>query len=235
MKHFTFLIFFFSAFLSAQNQAEFLNKADNFFRTYVENGKVNYAEIKENSNELKEILNLAKSFNPDPSNSDNFKAFWVNAYNLAVIDGIVKGYPVSSPLDIKGFFDEELHSLGQQSVTLDKIEHEILFDNFPSEARFHFALVCAAKSCPPLASHAYRPEKIEEQLEQQTRKTLNDPDFIKIEKNKLLLSEIFKWYKNDFTINGASLLQYINSYRENKIPEDKNIDFYDYDWGLNEL
>ncbi|WP_373055740.1 DUF547 domain-containing protein [Zunongwangia sp. H14] len=235
MKHFSLLIFFFSVCLSAQNKAEFFTKADDFFHAYVENGKVNYAEIKENRNELKELLNLAKSYKPDPADKKGYKAFWINAYNLAVIDGIIEAYPVSSPLEVKGFFDKQRHSLGQESLTLDDIEHEILFDSFPSEEKFHFTLVCAAKSCPPLASHAYTPEKIDEQLEQQARKALNDPDFIKIEKNKVLLSEIFRWYKDDFTKNGASLLQYINSYRKNKIPADKNIDFYDYDWDLNEL
>ncbi|MDT0675442.1 DUF547 domain-containing protein [Autumnicola musiva] len=235
MKHFTFLIFFFSAFLSAQSNAEFFDKADDFFRSYVENGKVNYAEIKQNRNELQELLNLAKSFNPTPENEDIYKAFWINAYNLAVIDGIVDRYPVKSPLDIKGFFDEEKHSLGQKSVTLDEIEHENLFGRFPSEERFHFVLVCAAKSCPPLYSRAYIPENLNEQLERQTKDALNDPQFIKIENDTILFSEILKWYKEDFTQNGKSLLQYVNQYRENKIPSGTKTGFYDYNWNLNAL
>ncbi|MDT0687515.1 DUF547 domain-containing protein [Autumnicola psychrophila] len=234
MKHLTFLILLFSAVLSAQDTSQFFNKADNFFQSYVENGKVKYAEIKENPKDLQELLNLAKKIRTSPEEEEIFQAFWINAYNLAVIDGIVKKYPVKSPLDIEGFFDEQPYSLGLKSVTLDEIEHELLFGNFPLEERFHFALVCAAKSCPPLISEAYKPETLEQQLEEQTVKVLNDPEFIRVYENKILLSEIFKWYKEDFTSAGKNLIQYINGYRKNKISERKNTGFYEYNWELND-
>jgi hypothetical protein len=235
MKHLTFLILLFSAVLSAQDTSEFFTKADNFFQNYVEDGKVKYGKIKENPEDLHQLLNLAKRFKANPEEEEVYKAFWINAYNLAVIDGIVKEYPVNSPLEIEGFFAKQPHSLALQSVTLDQIEHELLFGNFPSEERFHFALVCAAKSCPPLISEAYKPETLEQQLQEQTIKTLNDPEFIKVREGDVLLSEIFKWYKEDFTKDGKSFIQYINQFRTSKISERKNIGFYEYNWELNDF
>lgn len=235
MKHLTLLILLFSAVLTAQDTPEFFTKADNFFQEYVEDGKVKYAEIKENPEELNQLLNLAKRFKTNSEEEEIYKAFWINAYNLGVIDGIVKEYPVKSPLEIEGFFDKQPHSLGMKSVTLDQIEHELLFGNFPSEERFHFALVCAAKSCPQLISEAYKPETLEQQLQEQTSNTLNDPEFIRINGNKVLLSEIFNWYKEDFTSEGKSFVQYINQFRTNKISESKKTGFYEYNWELNEF
>lgn len=221
--------------LSAQDSNAFFDKADDFFNQNIENGRVNYAEIKKNPSELRELSNMAKREKPSVKDSDNFKAFWINAYNLAVINGIVKNYPVKSPLEINGFFDTKQHSLGQQSLSLDEIEKEILFKNFPEEARFHFVLVCAAKSCPPIISEAYRPEKLEKQLEAQTKKALNDPNFIRLNKDKVQLSQIFKWYKKDFLKNENNLLDFINLYREQPIPKDFKTAFYDYNWQLNDL
>ncbi|MDT0691513.1 DUF547 domain-containing protein [Salegentibacter sp. F188] len=235
MKHLTLLFLLFSAVLTAQDTPEFFTKADNFLKTYVENGNVKYAEIKENPEDLKQLLNLAKRFETNPEEEEIFKAFWINAYNLGVIDGIVKNYPVKSPLEIEGFFDKQPHSLGLKSVTLDEIEHELVFGNFPQEERFHFALVCAAKSCPQLISEAYMPGILEQQLQEQTLNTLNDPEFIRINGNQVLLSEIFNWYKEDFTSKGQSFIQYVNQFRTNKISERKTVDFYEYNWELNDL
>ncbi|MFO7720953.1 MAG: DUF547 domain-containing protein [Gillisia sp.] len=234
MRQLVFLLMFSSTFLTAQINSSYFEKADGFFKTYIENGKVKYAEIKQNPKLLNDLLTEAKKIKVAPENPKEFKAFWINAYNLAVIDGIIKNYPVTSPLDVNGFFDEQKHSLGQQSVTLDEIEHKILFGDFPEESRFHFVLVCAAKSCPPLISEAYKPETVEAQMQLQTEKALNNPEFIQLKNNKVLFSEIMKWFKDDFTKDGKSLIEYVNQYRKTPIPETMEIGFYDYNWELNE-
>lgn len=234
MRQLLVLLMFSSTFLSAQNNSSYFEKADEFFKIYIENGKVKYAEIKQNPKLLNDLLDQTKKIKVSDENPKEFKAFWINAYNLAVIDGILKDYPVKSPLDIKGFFDVKKHSLGQKSVTLDEIEHKILFGNFPEEPRFHFVLVCAAKSCPPLISEAYDPVTIESQMHRQTEKALNNPEFIQLKNDKVLFSEIMKWFKDDFTKDGKSLIDYVNQYRKTPIPETMEIGFLTYNWELNE-
>ena len=235
MKHFTYLILLFSISLTAQDTSVFFEQADEFFKTYVQNGKVKYAEIKEQPNLLNQLMAEAKKVKVSPEEPAEYKAFWINAYNLAVINGIVQNYPVKSPLEIDGFFDKKLHSLGQQSLTLDKIEKELLFKHFPSEARFHFVLVCAAKSCPPIIDEAYLPEKLEAQLQTQTEKALNDPQFLRVKDQTAYFSNIFDWYKKDFLINNSTIIEYVNQYRNKPIPASSKIEFYEYNWELNDL
>jgi hypothetical protein len=210
MKNILFLLVLISTSTIAQNSTEFFTMSNSFFEMYVDNGRVKYAEIEENPKSLNDLLAEAKKVKISPQNGAEFKAFWINAYNIAVIKGIVDAYPVKSPLDIQGFFNEKKFSLGQRSVTLDEIEKEILLGQFPEEERFHFVLVCAAKSCPPIINEAYSPAKLEEQLQQQTRSALNDPEFIKVSDNKVLFNELMKWYNKDFTGKGKSLIEYVN-------------------------
>lgn len=235
MKNFFFLLVLISSFSFAQETSKFFDASNSFFKEHVSNGRVKYAEIKENPNDLYELLSLAKRVKVTTEDPDTYKAFWINAYNIAVINGIIKQYPVKSPMDIEGFFDEKTHSLGQKSVTLDDIEKKLLFGNFPEEERFHFVLVCAAKGCPPIIAKAYRPETLENQMQEQTIKAMNASGFIKLQKDKVFFSELMKWYEKDFTSAGGNLIGYANKYRKTPIPKDLKIDFYNYNWELNEL
>ncbi len=235
MKYLLIVCLLFSGLASAQNTSTYFDDADEFFQKYVDNGRVRYAEIKQNPKALKNLLAEAKKIKVSPKDEAVYKAFWINAYNLAVINGIINNYPVKSPLDIDGFFAEKKHSLGQRSVTLDEIEKQLLLGEFPTEERFHFVLVCAAKSCPPVIAKAYRPETLEKQLQEQTVKALNDPQFVKVGKDKVQFSELMKWYNKDFTKGKFSLIEYVNQFRKNKIPSSLSSGFYAYNWELNDI
>lgn len=235
MKYLIIFLCLFTADLSAQSTDRFFDLADDFFQQYVQNGKVKYAEIQQNPKALNELLAEAKKASVSSENPAEYKAFWINAYNLAVINGIVQNYPVASPLEIEGFFDKQKHSLGQKSLTLDQVEHDLLFGKFPDEARFHFVLVCAAKGCPEIIPAAYRPEILEDQLQKQTEAALNSLEFVKVRGDKLSLSELMKWYSDDFTRGGKTLIQYINQFRKVKLDKDLSVDFYKYNWDLNDF
>ncbi|MGB3774832.1 MAG: DUF547 domain-containing protein, partial [Leeuwenhoekiella sp.] len=88
-----------------ENQTEFFDAADAVFSTYVSDGKVDYAAIKSNPEKLEKALETAKITEVSIDNPEVYKAFWINAYNLAVIKGVVDNYPLKSPLDVDGFFD----------------------------------------------------------------------------------------------------------------------------------
>ena len=103
------------------------------------------------------------------------------------------------------------------------------------DARIHFVLVCAAKGCPKIASFAYFPGKLDQQLDAQTKKAMDDTYFIRVNKGdkKVEVSKIFEWYKEDFTNSGKTILEYVNAYRSEKIPADYAVSQYEYDWQLN--
>ena len=216
----------------AQDLQSFFKDADSFFSAYISDGKVDYQAVIKSPELLNSLLETAKNVEVSASDATTYQAFWINAYNLSVIKGIIDNYPIKSPLDKKGFFDKITYDLGNISITLNDIENIKLRGVFKKEARFHFVLVCAGLGCPPIINKAYKPETLETQLQKQTEIALNNPDFIKVKGNKVQLSQIFEWYKDDFTQDGTEI-EYINRYRKEAIPEKAKVSYYSYDWRLN--
>ncbi len=235
MKQITLIIFMFCGIFSAKAQdlETFFTQSNTFFKTYVANGKVDYDNINKDQTSLNEALKNAEGILVTKNDAKNYQAFWINAYNLSVIKGVIDNYPVASPLDKAGFFDKTTHNLGGKKITLNDIEHKLLRGVF-NDARFHFVLVCGANGCPPLINQAYLPTTLEAQLEKQTKIALNG-SFIKVndKKKKVEGSEILKWYKEDFTQKGTSEIDFINKYRTNKIPDTYKLSYFTYNWKLN--
>jgi len=229
-----FLLFLFH-FGVAQNTSDFFSKSDSFFKMNVKEGKVDYKGIKENPSALNELISSAKAISVSKSDVNTYQAFWINAYNLSVIKGIVDNYPIKSPLDKAGFFDKVTYDLAGQNITLNDIENKLLRGNFREEARFHFVLVCAGLGCPPIINSAYLPETLNLQLQKQTELALNNPKFIKVKGNKVQLSQLFEWYKGDFTQDGKSEIEFVNQYRKEKIEIKSKVSYYNYDWTLNQI
>ncbi len=220
--------------ISAQSTDVFFKGADTFFKEYVKNGRVDYAAVQSNTESLDKLLAVAQNIKVSKTDAKTYQAFWINAYNLSVIKGIVAKYPVKQPLSIKGFFDKQKHTVGGSSITLNDIENKKLRAVFPDEARFHFVLVCAGLGCPPIINEAYMPSKLEAQLQRQTKLALNNPSFIRVKGKKVQISQIFEWYNVDFTRNG-SVLSFINTYRDTKIDSSAKLSYYPYDWTLNDI
>ena len=216
---------------SAQSLEAFFKSSDAFFNQHVKNGLVDYDAIVKNPSELNAVLEIAETITVTKGDKNNYQAFWINAYNLSVIKGLVSNYPTKSPLDDKGFFDKTTYHLAGQKVTLNTIENELLRAQF-KDARFHFVLVCGAIGCPPLINKAYLPSTLNSQLEKQTTLALNGA-FLKVKKNKVQASEIMKWYNEDFTMNGNSEIDFINKYRTEKISAKAKISYYPYNWNIN--
>lgn len=229
------LLFFLTISVSfAQSVTEFFEKTDTFLKTHVKNGKVDYKSIKNDVSALDELLQMADKISVSKENAAEYQAFWINGYNLSVIKGVVGNYPLKSPLDVAGFFDKTTYDIGGTSIVLNDIENKLLRGNFPMEPRFHFVLVCGGLGCPPIVNKAYMPATLDAQLEKQTKIALNDPAFIRVNKNKVKISQIFEWYKGDFTKENNSLVDYINQYKTEKLPEKARVSYYTYDWTLNE-
>lgn len=218
----------FSLSLSAQNIS---GQIDSFLKRNVKEGLVDYRGIKANAAELNAILN---QLNRAPLfKGDAEKAFLINAYNIFVIKGIVDNYPTEGPLKVDGFFDKKMYRLRGKQLTLNQLEKETLYKQFP-DGRLHFALVCAAIGCPKLASFAYSAEKLEAQLEEQTRKVINDPTFIRTKGPELSVSQIFDWYVADFG-GKDKVVPFIQKYHLTKVKFSPTYSFYEYDWKLNDM
>ncbi len=205
---------------------------DSYLKKYVSaSGSVNYNGMKADYQPLKIYLNeLAKS-TPKPDWSRNEKlAYWINAYNAFTIDLILSNYPLSKITDLDGGSPWKVSriELEGKKYSLDQIENKIIRPQF-KEPRIHFAVNCAAKSCPTLMNGAFLPSKLSSQLERQTKKFINNSVFNKISEGSAKVSKIFEWYGEDF----GNLKNYLNKYINQKIADDTKIEFIEYDWSLN--
>lgn len=217
---------------AAQTTETFFKEVNIFLSIYTKAGKVDYKALANNPSSLDKLVSLTKEVSLAGADVKIAQAFWINAYNMSVIKGIVANYPIKSPLDKKGFFDTTKYEIAGQKITLNDIENKKLRAKF-SDARFHFVLVCGALGCPPIIEEAYMPNTLDAQLEQQTKKALNRDSFIKVSKGKVAFSEIFKWYKEDFVKDGNEI-DFLNKYRKEKAASDSKVTYYSYDWRLNE-
>ncbi|AFH49680.1 Hypothetical protein IALB_1974 [Ignavibacterium album JCM 16511] len=222
-------------------------------KKYVINGLVDYKNLK-NDKTLDKYLTELSNTNPDNLNRNQKLAFWINAYNAFTLQIVRDNYPIESITELhtggkvigyllgKTVWDKEFIPINNKKYSLNDIEHKIL--RKMSEPRIHFAIVCASISCPQLLNEAYEADKIDSQLENQTRKFINDKtrNHFDLKNRKANISEIFNWFGEDFGKTDENILKFISNYVSDDISKDIktniskwNISFNDYNWNLNEL
>lgn len=239
MKYLTILaLFAFS--ISGYGFDQTHSQLTEILKTYVDDkGMVDYAGLLKNRTSLDDYLKttakVAESDFDSWSEADRI-AFLVNVYNAETLQLIIDHHPVESIKKIGGLFSSPWKvksvQLYGKETTLDHVEHGILREKY-TEERIHFALVCAAISCPPLRREAYTGEKLDAQLEDQARIFLNDTEKNRLEDGVVYLSAIFNWFEGDFTTEGKSLSEYVDPWIEGET-SGKKVKFTSYDWKLNQ-
>jgi len=204
---------------------------DKLLRRYVSHsGKVNYKGLKGEKALLNNYTQLLSNNPPEKNWSRNQRlAYWINVYNAYTVKLILDNYPLKSITDLDKPWDQKIIPIGDKTYSLNQVENEIIRPRF-NEPRIHFAVNCAAKSCPPLLNEAFVSEKLNAQLQKQTKAFLNNATSNSISSNEIKLSKIFDWYKADFN----NLINFVNTYTETEINADAKISFLAYDWALNE-
>ena len=216
-------------------QGSFFSDVDSFLKKHVATGSVHYSSVKANMTQLQPLVKKIAEMNVSSMDANTKKAFYINAYNILVINQVVQNYPISSPMDVAGFFDSKKQKVAGEMLTLNDIENKKIRAVY-KDSRIHFALVCAAKGCPKITNFAYTPDKLDMLLTQQTKAALNDKSFLRIDdtEKKIRISEIFKWYKDDFYNEEGSYVKYMNKYRNTPLPSGYKVVYYTYNWKLNE-
>jgi len=214
---------------------------------HVQDGRVAYAELKKDDRPLQAYLDeLSATCAADYETWSRKQrlAFWINTYNAFTVRLILDHYPIPSIRKIgwlpgAAFRKQFIPMTGLKGgvVSLNDVEHGTIRADF-REPRIHFALVCAARSCPPLRSEAYRASDLNEQLENQARIFLNDPgkNRFDAQTKTLHLSRIFDWFRADFEAVSESLAAYVSQYMDDPGIRDADVrvEFMDYDWSLND-
>lgn len=205
------------------------------------------------------LLNQQKSllaeFDPDRLTEQYQSiAFWLNAYNFFMIEHLLthplKGQLVDSVWDYGGryspfkkhVFEREMFTVGGQKYSLSAIEKDILLGSDYQrkgwkDARVHYAVNCASVGCPPLRKQLYTPTNTNDLMTANTVYAFNTERQLRIEGRTLMLSELFKWYADDFVEAAGSIRQFIKAYtdkeRHPQIDQADRVGYIDYDWSLN--
>ena len=206
---------------------------DALLKKYVSaSGKVNYKGLKADKTKLEDYLKTLSGDAPEESWSKAEQmAFWINAYNAFTVKLIVDNYPLSSINKLHGGkpWDHKWIKIGTKTYSLNNIENDILRPQF-KDARIHFAVNCAAKSCPPLLNAAWTASNLNGNLDAQAKKFINNTAFNKLSEKKVEVSKIFEWYADDF----GNLVTFINKYASTKVGAKAKVVYQEYDGGLNE-
>jgi len=185
-------------------------------------------------------------------------AFWINLYNVLTMHGVLALEIDASVMENPAFFASIAYDVGGHSFTPDEIENGVLRCNArhpvsnkrlfgrtdprraccPSrvDPRIHAALVCAAKSCPPV--RFYEPEHLQQQLDVATRHYVAAE--VEVAPGLIRLPITFRYYAEDFT-EPDGIRQFILEHAEGEHGEalreafagDARIEYARYDWALN--
>lgn len=171
-------------------------------------------------------------------------AYWMNVYNVNVVSTVVEKYPVESIRDIStdplirlNVFKKERVPFGKELLSLDDVEHKKIREQF-KDARIHFAVNCAAKSCPPIRTEAYVGARVDAQLDDQVRRFLTGPYGARFQRDgdelTVKLTKIMDWYGDDFDKWTGGRVNFIRKYVTVPAAKEVEIEYDDYDWALND-
>lgn len=187
-------------------------------------------------------------------------AFWINAYNACMLRRVISHYPLTenagpglvgrirnrvagrpdnSVWQIRDVFTGTFCTVAGAERSLDEIEHAIIRPM--GEPRIHFAINCAARSCPPLVPEAYTADALDRQLDARVRAFVSTPaQFSPDPEGRVVrLNPILNWFGDDFGgpegVKSFFLPYLSGAPRDLMADPAVALSFTDYDWTLNDL
>lgn len=187
-------------------QVDFHEKCAHILTTYVDGaGFVDYQNLKRKRIELRDLLGEFKNLDAVEYKSwpkEDKIAFWINAYNVQLLNIIIENYPIESDalsrfflwhpdsvryIDRKvGGIEKQKFSIMNEEFTLERIETRFFHEQF-NEPKAFFALFHGGRSGPPLLNKPYYGKTLYQQLENQIKRTLLYPQAFKINTDKRIV------------------------------------------------
>jgi len=211
---------------------------DAILAAHVADGRVDYDAVRAEAGLAVTVADLAAA-DLEGQEPDAVLSFYINAYNVLAVQGILDGHSPRTNLGKLRFFYWEKFEVAGERMTLNELEHERIRPL--GEPRIHFAIVCASASCPRLRSEAYLPSSLDAQLDDAARRFINDSGKNRIDLGRGVaeLSRIFKWFAEDFEAAAGGVPAYVAGY----LADDRaaralrgsrlKVRHLDYDWSLN--
>lgn len=204
--------------------------------------RFDYRAAQADSQTLEAYLAGLQSLDPGLLAADEALAYWLNFYNAGMIQLVLaQGHETGtygSVIDARGYYFLTQHfEVAGQALSLDQIENQVIRVQW-DEPRIHYGLNCASLSCPNLAPAVFTGAELEAQLDRAARAYINHPRGVAgVERGRLVVSEIFRWFEDDFGGNDAGILDHIRHHAEPRLAavldEARRVSVQTYDWDLN--
>ena len=206
--------------------------------------RFDYGRLKDtaaDSAKLDAYLESFANFDVETLDENEQFAAYANIYNALTVQYIVGRYPTKSIRAgfIVGPWKRVFTQINGEELSLDAIEHEILRAEW-DDPRVHYAVNCAAYSCPNLQTDAWFGETLDDDLDRAARAYVNDPRGVTIRRNGTLqVSTIYKWFREDFGGSNEGVFDHLIEYAEPElaaqIEAKRRITKHEYDWDLNDV
>lgn len=201
-------------------------------------GKIDYAGLRAHPEALDRYLGQLRATSPASAphrfkTGDDRLAYYLNAYNAFVLAGVRDHCPLASVHDAyfgSGFFWRVAYLMGGQEVTLSDLETQHVAEVSRGHPGVHFVMVKGAAGFPPLERRAFSGEDVRERLEAAARRVAHDERFVRREGDKLLLSELFRWYVGDFD---GDAVAWLRRYNPAAVEGKPRVEYLPFDWSLN--
>ncbi len=187
---------------------------------------------------LATYLEDLQAVDPASLGEDEALAYWLNFYNAGMIQLILARGEFDSVFTdrIYHFLTPHFQVAGQP-LSLDNIENAVIRVQW-DEPRIHYGLNCASFSCPNLQPQVFSGGTLETQLEAAARAYINHPRGVAgVEGRRVVVSEIFDWFKEDFGGTDQSVIDHIKLYAEPDLAAEleaaRRLRVQSYDWALN--
>ena len=244
----------FSSNLLAQAEPDY-SEWTRILKTYYDPAKgMDYASLK--AKDMQTVANLRTNLGKVNAQSLNPKqrlAYYMNVYNINTVDLILNNYPkvknirdLSTDLLKVNVFKKDRVPTPTGMLSLKTLEDDYIREGY-KDPRIHFAINCAARSCPPMRQEAFTGAQVDAQLDDQVRKYMAS-NFTRVKKDgsgaEITTTKImsgFPWFGSDFEKWGGGKAAFVRKYLpKDKLAllpaNDKDIDFEydDYNWALND-
>ena len=184
-------------------------------------GRIDFEGLAANRTDLNHFVSLVYAVAPN-NRPDLFRgpqdvlAYHINAYNALALYGVITaGIPDALSGTRKlWFFVLRQSRVGERSISLYSYENDVI--RKLGDPRIHFALNCMVAGCPRLPREPFAGARLDQQLDSAARLFFSESrNFTLDTQSKVIrVSEILRFYADDFLAVEASLTRYLSRYRE---------------------
>lgn len=212
--------------------------------THLEKNVIDYQAVTvEDKRQLKKYIKSLEAIDPRTLTQKEQFAYWVNLYNALTVQLVLDHYPIDSIKNIKSYWfqfgpwDKALVTIAGEPFSLNDIQHKILRPIWKTPL-VHYALSCAAISCPQIRKKAYTAKNSLYMLRTSARLHINHADAVRFSEKRLHLSSMYQWYSDDFAQdNGRGVMGHIIRFADQPLRSQlrayRGLIYFDFDWALN--